>query len=132
MDTIVVPVRYPLTERSRRTLREGRRIVKERDGQLIVLHINLYHRSHRTTPSDLKDAVEEEFGYMPRTRYAVRDGFILEETLTEEVLAENPDAVVIGAPRGGPIGWIRRFILSEPNIYAHLERNLDCEIVTVN
>lgn len=131
METIVVPVRYPLTERSRRTLREGRRLAKDRDGQLIVLHINLYQKSHRTTPSDLKSAIEDEFGYMPRTRYAVRDGFILEETLTQEVLAENPDVVVVGASRGGIIGWLRHYILSEPNLLAHLEQNLDCEIVTV-
>lgn len=132
METIVVPVRYPLTDRSRRTLREGRRIANERDGQLIILHVNLYQQSHRTTPSDLKSAIEDELGYMPNTRYSIRDGFILEETLTEEVTAEEPDMVVVGARRGGILGWLRRVILDEPDIVDYLEGELDCEIVTVD
>lgn len=132
METIVVPVRYPLTERSRRTLSAGRRIATERDGQLIVLHVNLYQQANRTTPSDLKSAIEEELGYMPNARYSIRDGFILEETLTEEVKAEDPDVVVVGARRSGPMGWLRRVILDEPDIVDYLEGELDCEIITVD
>ena len=132
METIVVPVRFPLTDRSLRTLREARRIVKERDGRLIILHVNLYQEARRTNPSDLKNAIEEEFGYMPRTRYAVKDGFILEQTLVEEILAEAPDVVVVGARRGGISGLIRRFIYDEPDMIPIIEEELDCEIVTVD
>lgn len=131
MVTVVVPVRFPLSKRSRRTLREGRRITQERDGRMTVLHINLYQTNRRTTPSELKRTVERELGYMPRTRFAVRDGFILEETLIEEIKAEQPDILVLGEATGGIRGFIRRVLFDEPDIMPYLNDSIDCEIVTV-
>lgn len=132
MTTVVVPVRFPLTGRSRRTMEEGLRLAEERDGRLIVLHINLYQDGDRTTPAQLKRAIESEFGRLPRARYEVRGGFIIEETLLAEIEAEDPDVVVIGARRDGPLGRLRRVLVDEPDVEPILTSSLECEVVTVD
>ena len=41
MTRVVVPVRYPLTDDSKRTLGEAIRVAEERDAALTILHVNL-------------------------------------------------------------------------------------------
>lgn len=106
MTLVVVPVRYPLSEHSRRTLKTAIDVADEHDAALSVLHIDLYHSSKRVTQSALKNAVEEAFGPLSNTRYAVRPGFLVEETILDEIALEDADIVVIGRNRpaaGG--GW---------------------------
>jgi len=97
MQQVVVPVRYPLTNHSRRTLAEAIRIAEAEDADLTVLHVNLYQNSHRVSRRELKDGVEEEFGHLPRSRYIVRSGMLVEETILDEVAASGADVVVIGS-----------------------------------
>ncbi|MFB6096249.1 MAG: universal stress protein [Haloferacaceae archaeon] len=132
MTLVVVPVRYPLSSHSKATLAEAIRIAEERDASLTVLHVDLYQDSHHVSRTDLKRAVEREFRPMAWARYVVRKGFIVEETILEEVAAEGADVVVIGskqAPR-----WrraLRRFV-SDPDIESFLREKLDCEVVTAH
>jgi len=81
MTLIVVPVRYPLSEHSAATLREAIEISADRDAELSVLHVDLYQHSKNVTRTDLKRAVEREFGELDNVRYVVRRGFLLEETI---------------------------------------------------
>lgn len=131
MTQVVVPVRYPLSNHSEATLREAVRIAEDRDADLTVLHVDLYQESRNVSRVALKRAVERVVGELPRARYVVRKGFLVEETILEEVAAEGADVVVIGskqAPR-----WRRMLtrVLDDPDIESFLREKLDCSVVTV-
>jgi nucleotide-binding universal stress UspA family protein len=132
MTLVVVPVRYPLSRHSRATLAEALRIAEERDADLTVLHVDLYQEGQEVTRTALKRAVESEFGSVDRARYVVRRGFLVEETILDEVAAENADVVVIGSKQVSR--WRRTFsrLLDDPDIDRFLREKLDCEVITVS
>ena len=132
MTRIVVPVRYPLTAHSRRTLGEAIRVTEERDASLTVLHVNLYHRGRDVSRAQLKRAVESKLGRTPRTRYVVREGFLVEETILEEVAAEGADVVVLGHKQMSRWRRMLRKLTADPDIESYLRRKIDAEIITVN
>ena len=131
MTLVVVPVRYPLTDHSERTLTEAVRIAEERDAALTVLHVNLYHRGREISRAELKRAVEAEFGRLSNARYVVREGFLVEETILEEIAAEAADVVVIGHKQAGRWRLMLRKLTSDPDIEGYLRGKLDAEVVTV-
>lgn len=131
MTLIVVPVRYPLSEHSRATLEEGASIAAERGAELTVLHVNLYQNDERVTRTDLKRACEEVIGRHERIRYAVRKGFIVEETILDEVAAEGADVVVIGRKQVSRWRRLIRRLTDDPDIEQFLSQQLDCEVITV-
>jgi len=132
MSRLIVPVRYPLSDHSKQTLAEAVRIADERDAELTILHVNLYQNGKKVRRSDLKRAVEREFGTLPNARYAVRTGFLVEESILEEVAAEDADLVVIGHKQVGRWRRMLRRIVGEPDIQTYLNQRLSCEIVTVD
>lgn len=130
MALVVAPVRYPLSSHSIVTLQTALDLADEHEAELTVLHVNPYHTDDRVTRMDLKRAVEGEFGRLDGVRYVVRPGFLVEETILDEIIAEESDYVVIGqkqAPR-----WRRmvRRLLDDPDIEGYLRQELDCDIVT--
>jgi len=132
MQTVVVPVRYPLSSHSRTTLSEAIRVADERDASLVVLHVDLYQDNGRVTRSELKEAVESAFGDIERVRYAVRSGLLVEETILDEVVAEGADVVVIGKKQQSRWREMIRRIVDDPDIGAFLDTELDCEVVIVD
>ncbi|MFC7080072.1 universal stress protein [Halorussus caseinilyticus] len=131
MTRVVVPVRYPLTDHSKRTLAEAIRVAEERDAALTVLHVNLYHMGREVSRAELKRAVEAEFGRVSNARYVVREGFLVEETILEEVAAEGADVVVIGHKQAGRWRRMLRKLTSDPDIEGYLRGKLDAEVLTV-
>ncbi|MEF8973481.1 MAG: universal stress protein [Haloarcula sp.] len=131
MPQVVVPVRYPLSENSRATLAEAIQIADEEDADLTVLHVNLYQNSHRVDRTELKRAVEGAFGHVPRTRYVVRSGMLVEETILDEVAAQDADIVVIGSKQASRWRQMIRRLVDDPDVEQFLREELDCEIVTV-
>lgn len=131
MTRVIVPVRYPLTDDSKRTLAEAIRVAEERDAALTVLHVNLYHRRRDVTHQKLRRAVEAEFGRPANVRYAVREGFLIEETILEEVAADAADVVVIGHKQAGRWRRMLRKLTADPDIDSYLREQLDAEIITV-
>lgn len=131
MTTVLVPVRYPLTEHSRSTLLEAARIADERDALLTVLHVNLYQAGRNVTRRTLRRAVDDVVGELDGIRCVVRSGFLVEETIFEEAVAEAVDVVVIGRKQVGP--WRRMIsrIVDDPDVDRYLREELDCEVVTV-
>lgn len=132
MTQIVVPVRYPLSEHSRATLAEAIEIAKEREGSLTVLHINLYQTGRQVSRSELKRAVESEFGHLPDTRYSVRSGLLVEETILDEIASEETDIVVIGKKQAGRWRKMLQRITDDPDVETYLRDRVNCEIVTVS
>lgn len=131
MTLVVVPVRYPLTPHSKRTLQKAIRVSRERDAALTVLHVDLYQNGKNVTRTDLKTAVEETFGHLEHARYVVRTGFLVEESILEEVAAEDADVVVIGHKQVSRLRRIFQRFTDNPDIDAYLRTHLDCEIITV-
>lgn len=131
MSQVVVPVRYPLSDHSRATLEEAIRIASEEGAALTVLHVDLYQSGKQVTRSQLKSAVESEFGTLPKARYSVRRGLLVEESILEEIAAEEVDIVVIGKKQVSRWREMVRRITNDPDIEAFLRNRLDCEVVTV-
>lgn len=131
MTQVVVPVRYPLTTHSKATLAEAIEIAEAEDGTLTVLHVNLYQNSSTVTRSMLKKAVEQEFGRLENVRYSVRKGLLVEESILDEIAAEDADIVVIGKKQAGRWRAMVRRLVDNPDVEAFLRRELDCRVVTV-
>lgn len=131
MTQVVVPVRYPLSEHSRKTLEEAINITDQENATLTVLHVNQYQDSTRVTRSKLKTEVESEVGRLRGARYAVRDGILVEESILEEAAAEDADIVVIGKKQAGRWRKMIQRLVDDPDIEAFLRNELDCDIVTV-
>jgi nucleotide-binding universal stress UspA family protein len=131
MTRVVVPVRYPLSEHSRATLAEAIRIAEERDAALTVLHVNPYQSSRSVSRRELRQAVQGEFGHLPKTSYVVRRGLLVEETILEEVAAEAADVVVIGRKQAGRWRAMLRRLTDDPDIEDYLRDELEAKVVTV-
>lgn len=132
MSHVVVPVRYPLSSHSAETLRKAVELSRDRDAEITVLHVDLYHNSTNVTRSDLKRTVEREVDSPSSIRYVVRKGFLVEETILEEVAAENADVVVIGHKQAGRWRRMIQKLVDNPDIESYLRQRLDCELVTVH
>lgn len=131
MSLVVVPVRYPLSKHSRRTLERAIEVAREREAALTVLHVDLYQNGKKVTRLDLKNAVERAFGRLENTRYVVRTGFLVEESILDEVAAEQADAVVIGSKQASRLRRIFQRFTDNPDIDRYLRSHLDCEVITV-
>jgi len=131
MTLVVVPVRFPPSSHSAATLREAVRVAEERDADLTILHVDLYQNSGGVSRSDLKRAVERRIGAVDRARYVVRRGFLVEETILEEIVAEKADVVVIGSKQAGRWRRMVQKLLSDPDIDSFLRSELDCTVITV-
>jgi nucleotide-binding universal stress UspA family protein len=131
MVRVVVPVRYPLTRHSKATLSEAVRIANEREAELTVLHVDLYQENQGVTRAMLRRSVESAFGSVERVRYVVRRGFLVEETILEEVAADEADIVVLGSKQVGRWRKMLRRVLDDPDIESYLREKLDCTVITV-
>ena len=131
MTGVLVPVRYPLTEHSRRTLSEAVRLAEERDETLTVLHVNLYYRGREVSRNELRRAVEGAVGRPASARYLVREGFLVEETILEEVVVNDADVVVIGHKQAGRWRRMLSKLTADPDVEGYLREKLDAEVVTV-
>jgi nucleotide-binding universal stress UspA family protein len=132
MTRVIVPVRYPLSTHSERTLRRAMDVAEEEDAELTVLHVNLYQNGRQITRRDLKSAVEAAVGSLPRVRYVIREGFLVEETILDEVAAEGAEVVVIGRKQVGRWRSTVRRLIGDPDIEAFLREGLDCRVVTAD
>lgn len=131
MERLVVPVRYPLTRRSKRTLSEAFSIARDRDAHVTILHINLYQNGRRISQSELQSAVEAGFGRLEEVQYVVRGGFLVEEAIIDEVIGENADVVVIGHETRSAWRRLVRRALSQPDVETVLRDRLDCQVIGV-
>ena len=131
MIRVLVPVRYPLSAHSRRTLERAIDECDARDGELVVLHVNVYQRDEHVSRADLQRAVEGAVGRLPQARFSVRQGFLVEETILEEIAAEEADVVVIGRKQAGRWRRALRRLMSDPDIERYLTERVDCELIVV-
>lgn len=132
MTHVVVPVRYPLSDHSQKTLAHAIDVADEEDAALTVLHVNLYQSNREVTRRDLKREIESTFGPLENTRYTIRGGLLIEESILDEIAAQDADIVVIGKKQVGRWRKMIRRLVDDPDIETFLRENLDCEVVTVS
>jgi nucleotide-binding universal stress UspA family protein len=129
---VLVPIRHPLSVHSKRTLEAAVDVARDRDAYLTVLHVNLYQDGDRVTRTELKASAERAVDVDVDTRYVVRNGFLVEETILDEAAAEGADVVVIGSKQAGRWRRMLRRLFDDPDVDAYLREHLDCEVVTVS
>lgn len=132
MTTILVPIRYPPSEHSYRTIERGLEHIAEDDnGMLIIIHVRLLQHGRHVSRQDLRESVYQRFGEIP-AHFAVRTGYIVEEAIIDEAAQQRVDRVVIGASKTRSL---RRKIGSLlglwPDLEDALEDGLDAELETV-
>lgn len=132
MTRVVVPVRYPLSARSKHTFEKAMEVAEEDGADLTVLHVNLYQNGHPIKRLELKRAIESEFGRLPGVRYVVRSGFLVEETILDEIAAEDADIVVIGHKQASRWKRLIGRLVRDPDIETFLKDHLDCTVITVS
>jgi len=132
MTQVVVPVRYPLSKHSRATLRRAIEIADREDASLTVLHVNLYQSPKRVSRADLKAAVEDAFSPPSQTRYLVRTGILVEETILDEIAQLRADVVVIGEKQASRWRQMIRRIANNPDIEEFLQNQVDAKVVTAS
>lgn len=97
--TILVPIRYPLTDASARTLAVAGRLAAERTpADLVALHVNLFQVDERVQTGELTDAISNVLEGVD-ANVVTRRGFFVEEIILEELEGLGADLVVVGADR---------------------------------
>lgn len=126
---VLVPVRYPLTGNSRRTVERALEIKSEEEhADLVFLHVNLFQDEQKATRKELRREIINEFDVTDAS-YAVRRGFLVEETILEEAANQEADIIVIGQTRSGRLRKaLRRLMRNDPDIETFLRENLEVRI----
>lgn len=129
---ILVSVRCPLNEHSKRTLEKAINISKKiEDSEIVILHVNLFYSGEKVDKKDLKKEVERYFNDID-ANYIVRDGFLIEETIFEESASQGADMVIIGKTKRGILKRIFLSLIgSETDIKRYLEKHLDIDVEVV-
>ena len=131
MTTTLVTVRHPLTAAGRRTIEHGLDHLADDEDSLIVLHVSLLQNGETISREDLQAAVEREFGEI-RAHYIVRQGYVLEEAIIDEVARQDADYVVVGKTKRGRLQrWLGRLLGLYPDLEAELATELDTELEVV-
>ena len=130
--TILVPIRYPLTPCTTRTLEYARQFADDCDAkQLTVLHIDLLQHERSTTPEEIYEAITPVIPDQSVSVYVTRS-FLLEEAIREEAETINADIIVLGKSQKAT--WRRvldRIVGTSPDIVPFLRESTTAEIVVV-
>lgn len=132
MPRVVVPIRYPPNDRSLATLRQAVRIAHEEGAELTILHVEQFHNNSNVTRRQLERACKHHAVGSENVNYIVRRGHLVEETILNEIEAEESDIAVIGKAQAGRWRRMSRRLRADPNIELFLQDELDCDLITVS
>lgn len=121
---VLVPIRYPLTDESSRTLAVAGRVAEDAQPAVIrVLHVNLMQFNEDIQTVELTRAISSVLDGVEAS-VTTRRGFLLEEVILEEAEGTDADVIVVGSDRGPR--WrrfLRRVVGNEPRIGAYLHEH---------
>lgn len=95
VNSILTPIRYPLTAGSTKTIEYAGELAQDYDAELYILHVNLLYHRHATTASEIETAISAILDEPTPTVY-VRNGFLIEEIVLEELSSLDADLIVLG------------------------------------
>ena len=94
--TILVPIRYPLTDQGARTLAAAGRMAHEHaPADLRVLHVNLLQNGSNTQTAELTQAISSTLDDV-EALVSTRQGFLVEEIILEEATQIDANVIVVG------------------------------------
>lgn len=118
---ILVPIRYPLTDQSARTLAAAGRLANDHaPADLRVLHVNLYQTGDKTQTAELTRSISSTLDGVEAS-VTTRQGFLVEEVILEEATQIDADIVVVGANQQPT--WrrlLRRLLQNDPEVSSFL------------
>ena len=127
--TILVPIRYPLTDQSAQTLAAAGRLAHDHAlAELSLLHVNLYQTGDNTKTRDLTRAISSTLSGVEAS-VTTRQGFLVEEVILEEATQIGADIIVVGANQQAK--WrqlLRRLLGNDPAIGAFLREHTTDDI----
>jgi nucleotide-binding universal stress UspA family protein len=133
--TILVPIRYPLTDQSAQTLAAAGRLAHDHaPADLRLLHVNLYQIGDTTKTSELTRAISSTLDGVEAS-VTTRQGFLVEEEILAEATQIDADIIVVGATQQAT--WrrlLRRLLGTDPAVGAFLREHAtnDIEIKEVH
>lgn len=133
--TILVPVRYPLTESSSRTLAAAGRVASDRaPADLRVFHVNLYQNGDTTRTEDITSAISSTLDDVAAS-VTTRQGFFVEQMILDEAIDISADVIIVG--KNQQSFWRRvlnRLLGNDPNISSFLRNSMteNTEIMEVD
>jgi len=126
---ILVPIRFPITNQNIRTVKKAKEIASN-GGYITMLHINLFQHGERVTENELRNEIEGKIGGID-ANYMVREGFVVEESILEEIVKLKPDIVVIGKNQESKLKKIFKKFMYDIDIENFLMKKCDCDIEIV-
>ncbi len=129
---ILVPIHYPLTKHSKRTLERAYELYKEDpDTDLTILHVNLFHIGGDVSSDMLRKEVKGRYPDL-NASYRVTEDFIVEEAIFREAVEEDVDMIIMGENQMGRAKRVvRKFLGNRPDIKEFLMEKMDIEIEVV-
>lgn len=133
--TILVPIRYPLTDHSSRTLAAAGRLASERAPATVrVLHVNLFQNSADVQTRELTRAISSVLDGVDAS-VIMRQGFLVEKIILEEATYSDADVIVVGTSQKAT--WrqlLSRVIGNDPAVSSFLHENTtdDVEIAEID
>ncbi|WGI17345.1 universal stress protein [Methanonatronarchaeum sp. AMET-Sl] len=135
---ILAPVRYPIIDQSRRTLIKAKEIAEENDAELIILYVNLFQEGDDIKKIELRREVDRIIdGYT--AQYIVKEGFLVEEVILEEIVRQNPDLVVLGKNQESKWKRLLKSLMKKRdmnryflNVEKYIKEKADTEIIVVD
>ncbi len=100
MDRVLVPLRYPITERGKKTLKKALEAYNPEESSLIFYHINLLYEDERISRKQLKMSVEElipELKDSLNVVYSVENSYLLDESILKKISTSRISAAILGA-----------------------------------
>ena len=95
---LLVPLRYPLTEHSTRTLAYAQQLAsnaEEKDAHLFILYVNIFQRHDNVQEAEIRRAIAPLLNEVPFT-VLTRGGFLVEEEILDEAQNLNADSIIVG------------------------------------
>lgn len=130
--TVLVPIRYPLTDESARTLDAAGDIAADHDDvEVVVVHVDRFQNNETTETTELTRAIRAVLDDVD-TAVITRRGFFVEEVLLEEAEVLEADVVVVGASRTAR--WrrlLRRLLGNDPAVGTYLRQETDDDVEVV-
>lgn len=127
--TILVPIRYPLTDKSAQTLASAGRLAHNHaPADLRVLHVNLYQTGDNTKTEELTQAISSTLDGVDAS-VTTRQGFLVEEVILDEATQIDADVVVVGAnQRATWRSLLSRLLRNEPAVGSFLRTHSTGEL----
>lgn len=128
---VLVPIRYPITKNSKRTLEEAISLAEEKDASLVVLHVDLFYDRRGVKTSELERAVKDAVGEQENAMFVVKEGLLVEETILEEALKRGVDIIVLGRDQRPRWKRMMSHLLSSADVERYLSSQWNGEVRVV-